>query len=483
MFAFVGVTTPDGTLVEVNRAALDAADLTPADVLGHRFEDTYWWSYDAAVQRRLRAAIDRAAAGDASRYDAVVRLGRNRFEPIDFNIAPLRDERGRITHLVPSAMPIAERVRAEEAVRESEARFRALADNIPQLAWMTDADGSIFWYNRRWFEYTGTTLDEMLGWNWQKVHHPDHVDRVVTRFRAAIDAGESWEDTFPLRGANGDYRWFLSRAHPIRDADGTVTRWFGTNTDITEDRDAAAERERLFDDVRAASEAKSDFMATMSHELRTPLNAIIGYADLLDMGIPATLPAEAAGAVERIRRAANHQRQLIDDILTFSRIDAGRDELHLERVPLQALFDEIDAVIAPLAARKGLTFHLPGPNGDVDLVTDPRKLRQILVNLLGNAVKFTHAGHVALIVDAHPDAVRWIVEDSGVGIPRDMFDKVFEPFWQADAGLTRTAGGSGLGLSISRRYARMLGGDIRLESEVGRGSRFTLELPSAHPPV
>jgi PAS domain S-box-containing protein len=476
MFAFVGVTTPDGILIEANRAALEAADLEPEDVLGRPFEDAYWWSYDPAVQRRLREAIDRAAAGEASRYDVIVRLGPDRFEPIDFIIAPLYDEDGRVTHLVPSAMVITERVEAEEAVRESEARFRALADNISQLAWMTDAEGWIFWYNRRWFEYTGTTLEEMEGWGWQKVHHPDHLDRVVERFRGAVASGEPWEDTFPLRGRDGEYRWFLSRAHPIRDEEGKVSLWFGTNTDITADREAATERERLLEEVRAASAAKSDFMAVMSHELRTPLNAIIGYTDLLEMGVPTALPDGARATVERIRRAASHQRQLIDDILTFSRLDAGQEEVEDEVVPLQELLDEIDAVIAPLAARNGLELRIVA-DGSREIRTDPRKLRQILVNLLGNAVKFTRAGRVELRVEEEPEWFRIVVEDTGVGMVDVEAARVFDPFWQAERGLTRTAGGSGLGLSISQRFARLLGGEISVESEKGRGSRFTLTLP------
>jgi PAS domain S-box-containing protein len=128
------------------------------------------------------------------------------------------------------------RVEAERALAESEARFRAIADNIPQLAWMARPDGRIVWCNRRWFDYTGTTLDEAQGWGWRAVHHPDHVGRVAARFRASVEAGEPWEDTFPLRGRDGEYRWFLSRALPVRDEEGRVALWFGTNTDITEQR-------------------------------------------------------------------------------------------------------------------------------------------------------------------------------------------------------------------------------------------------------
>jgi PAS domain S-box len=144
--------------------------------------------------------------------------------------------------------------RTLQDLHESEARFRALADNIAQLAWMTDATGGIFWYNQRWFDYTGRTLEEMQGWGWLQVQHPEHVDRVVAKFRRCIETGELWEDTFPLRGTDGSYRWFLSRAVPIRDDQGKVLRWCGTNTDITDRKVAEAERERLLAREKAARE-------------------------------------------------------------------------------------------------------------------------------------------------------------------------------------------------------------------------------------
>ena len=146
----------------------------------------------------------------------------------------------------------------EEALRESEARFRALADNIPQLAWMTDGEGWIHWYNQRWFDYTGTTLSEMQGWGWQKVHHPDYVEAVTEKFRVHVQRGEPWEDTFPLRGADGAYRWFLSRAVPSRDESGKVILWCGTNTDVTEERERRAEREALLAQMDAVLSCATD---------------------------------------------------------------------------------------------------------------------------------------------------------------------------------------------------------------------------------
>lgn len=152
--------------------------------------------------------------------------------------APIKDPTGRIIGISVAAEEITDRKRSASALAESEEQFRTLAENIPQLAWMADETGSIFWYNRRWYEYTGTTLDEMRGWGWQKVHHPDHVARVVRKILHCFATGATWEDTFPLRARTGEYHWFLSRATPIRDAAGNIARWLGTNTDVTEQRAA-----------------------------------------------------------------------------------------------------------------------------------------------------------------------------------------------------------------------------------------------------
>jgi PAS domain S-box-containing protein len=228
-----------------------------------------------------------------------------------------------------------------------------------------------------------------------------------------------------------------------------------------------------------AAEARSGFVATMSHELRTPLNAIIGYTQLLQLGVPEPLPPAAVLKLERIERASRHLLSVIDEILTFSRLEVGRERVQTQAVDLTELTDEIVAVIEPLAAEKSLEFRaLLSPDPD-PVVTDPRKLRQILVNLLGNAVKFTDAGSIEFAVEQTEQRLRIRVADTGVGIAPEDRETVFEPFQQLDHRRTREVQGSGLGLAVSRRLARLLGGDIHLDSEVGRGSEFVVDLPVA----
>ena len=383
---------------------------------------------------------------------------------------------------------VAETERATEALQKSERQFRSLADSIPQLAWMTDAEGSIFWYNQRWYDYTGTRPQEVLGWGWRSVHHPGHLERVERRFREAVAAGTPWEDTFPLRARDGAYRWFLSRALPMRDEGGKVVGWFGTNTDVTEQRGAAAERERLLDrerEARAAAEeasqAKSQFLSVMSHELRTPLSGVIGYADLLDQGVWGELTEPQRKHLGRITSAAWHLVSIIDEILTFTRMEAGREAVRRELTDVCAIAAETTDLVFPDAAARGLRLDVRLPEEACRAETDPGKLRQILLNLLGNAVKFTDEGEVAVEVERDAEWLLVSVRDTGPGIPPDQLERIFEPFTQLDATSTRRQGGTGLGLTVSRKLARLLGGDVEVESRPGEGSRFTVRLPVRPP--
>ncbi len=291
---------------------------------------------------RVRAAFEAARSGDGAWFvehrvvhaDGAVRhlVSRGRFT---FDGAGAARQAVR---LVGALLDVTAERDAEVALRESETRFRHLADSIPQLAWIADADGSIGWYNDRWYAYTGTDLEQMKGWGWQIVHHPDHVEAVTDKFRTSIASGEPWEDTFPLRGADGVYRWFLSRAHPIHDADGRVLRWFGTNTDITEQRAAAAalrdlnealearvaERTAALAAANVQLEARNrelqDFAHVASHDLQEPLRKIQSFASLLATEYTDELGGDGRHYVARAQAAAERMSGLIRDLLAFSRV-------------------------------------------------------------------------------------------------------------------------------------------------------------------
>ncbi|HEX2090926.1 MAG TPA: ATP-binding protein [Longimicrobiaceae bacterium] len=240
---------------------------------------------------------------------------------------------------------------------------------------------------------------------------------------------------------------------------------------------------RLYAESSEANRVKTDFLATMSHELRTPLNAMIGYTDLLAEGIPERVSEPVMGYVRRIGLSARHLLQLIEEILVFSRLEASRETLVAETVELAELVSEVRAIIEPLAAGKGLRFAIRAPEKPVTLRTDPRKVRQILVNLLGNAVKFTEEGEIEFRAERRDGQVMFQVRDTGIGIAPEHLEKIFDPFWQVRQSTTRVASGTGLGLSVTRRLAALLGGRVEVESTPGEGSVFTVRLPIRARPV
>jgi PAS domain S-box-containing protein len=438
-----------------------------------------WWADESERRgRRLTPdewAMARALRGETVRDDIV------EIEPFDApgvrrtvvnSAAPVRDAEGRIAGAVVAAMDITAWTAAEAARRESESRFRTLADNIAQLAWIADARGEVVWYNRRWLDYTGTTpasAEERAGW--RSVLHPAHADRVTAKLLRHFVSGEPWEDTFPLRSASGEYRWFLSRMVPIRDASGKVTRWFGTGTDVTAQREA---EERL----READRRKDEFIAVLAHELRNPLAPVGSAVELLR----ALAPDEARirKARDVIERQVSHMARLVDDLLDVSRIARGKLALQKEDCDLAAIARQTAEDYRPSLESRGLTLAV-ADDGPVRVDGDPVRLAQMIGNLLQNAGRFSSAGdRVELRTRADPDAdlasVR--VVDTGMGIAKELLPRLFDPFSQAEQGLARSEGGLGLGLALTKGIAELHGGEVTAHSEgPGKGAAFELRIP------
>ncbi len=249
---------------------------------------------------------------------------------------------------------------------------------------------------------------------------------------------------------------------------------------------AAAERARLEaetarTEAERANTIKTDFLAVMSHELRTPLTAIMGYEELLSDGITGPITEEQRQQLGRINASAHHLLGLIDEILTFARVDIGREKIRLEQLSINAAIAEAAALVEPMAATKTLRFVIVNLFEDRMILTDRMKLKQMLVNLLSNAIKFTDQGEVRLTAAIRGELVELCVSDTGIGIEPTHLEAIFEPFWQVEQGATRKIGGTGLGLSVTRKLARLLGGEVTVKTGVGKGSTFTLTLPLVPP--
>lgn len=352
-------------------------------------------------------------------------------------------------------------------------RFDNLLDLSPQVVFFARPDGYITHLNPYWYEYTGLPERKSLGDAWTNAIHPEDRDRVVGSWKESVREGKDFEVELRLRGKDDSYCWFLARARPGRDASGNVNAWLGIGIDIEE-------RKKAEEEAWAASQAKSEFLASMSHELRTPLNAIGGYAELLAMGIRGALNADQAQDIARIRRSQQHLLTLINDVLNFAKVDAGQTEYHITAVPVDDALHDTETMIAPQIMKKGLRYIREGADKTNAVLADPEKLQQIVLNLLSNAVKFTdEGGTITLSSAAAGKCIEIRVGDTGPGISPEKLEKIFDPFVQVDRRLNQPVPGVGLGLAISRDLAQAMNGEISVESVVGEGTTFTLSLPRA----
>ena len=432
-----------------------------------------------------RRQLDEASTGKTVSGGNEYVNPQGRLGVYEYTFVPVMDEDGRVETIVGTTRDVTAQRRAEEEraaaiekLAESERQFRDFADAMPQLAWIAHSDGFIFWYNRRWYDYTGTTPAQMEGWGWQSVHHPDELPRVLERWKGSIATGVPFEMTFPLRGADGRFRWFLTRVNPIRDASGAIVRWFGTNTDVDVERRALQERDAALAAARAAIEVREDFVAVASHELKTPLAALLLQLDALERSMGGEPMVARHG--DRVRRAAHAGRRLerlIADLLDVSRLSAGKLRLEPQRIELTALLQEVcERFEARAPGRIRTRFDAPLV-GD----WDPLRLDQVATNILDNALKF--GGKEPIEVEAERDGDHAVVRfvDHGVGIPVELQPHIFERFTRATS--SRHFAGFGLGLWIAREIVAACGGAIAVRSAPGAGAEFTVTLPMAATPV
>lgn len=389
----------------------------------------------------------------------------------------IRDEQGKACRMTGGHTDITEIKRLESKLRQSENKWRGLTEAMPQLVWMDRAsDGACEYLSSQWEEYSGVPVDQLLGYAWLNLLHPDDMERTEKAWKDALAGVADYNIEYRIRRHDGVYRWFKTRGVPIRDdATGDILVWYGTCTDI---QDLIEAREA----AEAANRAKSEFLANMSHEIRTPMNVVVGLANLLSMSNPLT--PKQREHLQTLQLAADSLLSLINDLLDIARIEAHGVELEVIPFRLDQLMQEMISILSVRAQEKGLTFtcSLHGLKG-VTLLGDPTRLRQIIVNLCSNAIKFTQKGAVTVTCTGtavHPQERCWVtiaVQDTGIGISPKTLSTLFQKFVQADSSINRQYGGSGLGLAISKTLTELMGGQIQVDSTEGLGSTFTVRLP------
>jgi PAS domain S-box-containing protein len=363
----------------------------------------------------------------------------------------------------------------EESLRESEERFRIMADSCPTIIWVTDAAGRTRVANRICREFFGTTFEQADGDQSRLVIHPDDHSEYVERFLLAVRERAPFRAEARVRRSDGEWRWIASYAEPRLSVNGEFLGHVGISPDITDRKQSEEALQRAKDSAEAANRAKSEFLANMSHEIRTPMNGVIG---LTELALDTELTAEQRGYLKEVKNSAGSLLRILNDILDFSKIEAGKLEFEVIEFDLRQTVEETVKVLGIRAAAKNLELAYDlNPAVPSRLLGDPGRLRQILINLIGNAIKFTERGEVVVRVEPLSEAgeeleLHFSVKDTGIGIPLNKQQHVFGAFSQADSSLTRTFGGTGLGLTISSQLIEMMGGRIWLESEEGRGSTF-----------
>ena len=363
-----------------------------------------------------------------------------------------------------------------EELTKSEQRYQTLANISPVGIFKTDTQGKTTYVNPTWTTISGLSAEEAMGFGWLKVVHPDDVDRIQENWKKATEHLSKNTADYRFIHADGSVVWVIGQAVPELNSDNQIIGYVGTITDITE-RKQIEDLRMAVEKAESADKLKSAFLATMSHELRTPLNSIIGFTGILLQKLVGPLGEEQEKQLKMVQGSARHLLDLINDVLDISKIEAGEIEIRNEKLEFEKVILKSVEKILPLAEKKGLKVTTGISSSIGEIISDQRRLEQVMLNLLSNAVKFTDQGEINIKSKVIDGQIMTSVRDSGIGIKPENVETLFIPFKQIDSGLTRQYEGTGLGLSICKRIVELLGGRIWVESEFGKGSTFIFTLP------
>jgi signal transduction histidine kinase len=366
---------------------------------------------------------------------------------------------------------------------ESRRRYQSLADAVPQILWRANKDGIAEYFNHFWHIYSGQARSQNLAQAWDGVAHADDLAILNSKWVKALEAKLGFDAEIRLeRAQDASYRWHFMRVVPELDSFSEIINWIGTATDIHDQKLALDELVRAKKIADTANETKSRFLANMSHEIRTPLGAILGFTEVL---VRDNLdPVKKAEYIATLRRNGEQLSKIIDEILDLSKVEAGKFELETKKISLIELLNDVKSLLSLTAQEKALSleFKVVGKIPK-EVFTDPTRLRQILINIIGNGIKFTKAGKIVVEVSfsAANSLVKIDVIDNGPGLTQAQISGLFKPFSQVDSSMSRQFGGTGLGLTLSRNFANAMGGNVVVEeSAPNDGCRFTITFQSGN---
>ncbi len=448
-------------------------------MFGYTEEDLEGKSIDellttAEMREEAAALTKQALIGIVVRKTTRRRQKNGELLDVELFAAPLLKE-GKADGLLAIYLDISRRMQAERSIRESEELFRMLSATAPIGIFRSDQEGRCLYVNQTWCEMSGRSAASALGFGWLDAVHPDDRENVERQWKAGVALGLELRDETRFVSPDGRITWVRWQSRALHGPDGALQGFVGVLEDVTKRKETEQRLVEAKSAAEAANAAKSQFLANVSHEIRTPMNGILGMTEL---ALETPLNSEQREYLEMVHGCAAALLEIIDDVLDFSKIEHGKIEL--EEIPFSIL-DCAENALQPVALRAqqkglGLEWYVRGDLPEW-VLGDPTRLRQVLINLLGNATKFTEEGEVTLGIEALQTGaeyadIKFSVTDTGIGIPEGSLEKIFEAFQQSDNSVTRQYGGTGLGLSISERLIARMGGKLQVVSEVGKGSTF-----------
>ena len=478
------ISDEERRIVYANKSFTVITGYSAEDILGNNCSILQGRDTDPEEVSRMRAALNSGEGfeGEILNYQKDGTPFWN-----DLSIAPIRSSKGDVVRFVGIQRDVTERKQTQESLETALERLR-LAVRAGRIGiWdFNFRTGKVDWDQQMLDLYGKTAASVEPGTlRWENVIHPDDLANTLSSFEEALRSAEGlFENEFRIRrGNDGAERFIRGMGIVVRDPHGEPVRMTGINWDVTEERTrerqlklALLQEKELGELARAGERAKGEFLAVMSHEVRTPLNSILGFSELLLR--TAGMPPECQDYAQTITSSGRALLRILDDVLDFSRLEAGR--LEIEKVVFQprSVLDDIFVLMRKAAVEKGLDLTM-AVDDDVplNLEGDGGRLRQILLNLVGNSIKFTERGRIIISVEARGSEYRFTVKDTGPGIPSEQIGKIFQPFTQADSSISRRHGGAGMGLAISRRLAELMGGRLEVSSKVGEGSEFFVSIP------